>query len=145
MSLNDQLPGPVSGNWTIDSQPDGDPCSIANGVLSCDFGDLGPGVSRTVTVAAPTDFENCTVLDNTATADASNAPEDSDSASITCKKPDLKVTKTGNGTINAGENVVFTIKVDNAGPGVAKAVTLNDLLRQGPPGPGPSPDRGGDA
>ena len=133
VTLSDPLPAGVSGPWVED--PDNPACEINGSQLDCEFGNLTPGEKRTVTVKAPTDFENCTVLDNTATADASNAPEDSDSASITCKKPDLKVTKTGNGTINAGENVVFTIKVDNAGPGVAKAVTLNDLLPQGTAGP----------
>ncbi len=130
-TLNDQLPGPVAGNWTIDSQPNGDPCSITNGTLSCEFGDLGPGESRTVTVAAQTDLENCAVLENTATAAAENSPSAEDQATINCQRPGLEISKTGNGSINAGENVAFDVTVSNAGPGTAKAVTLADPL----PGP----------
>ena len=131
VTLNDPLPGPVTGNWTIDSQPNGNPCSIANGTLSCDFGDLGPGDIRTVVVSAQTDFEHCAQLDNSAVASAANSPDAEDEATINCRKPDLSVVKTGNGTINAGENVVFDVTVANAGPGTAKAVTLSDPLPGG--------------
>jgi uncharacterized repeat protein (TIGR01451 family) len=133
VTLTDTLPGGVSGPWTMN--PDDSDCSIVAGVLSCEFGDLDPGGSRTVTVEAQTDFENCTVLDNTAIGDASNAPEDSDSASIDCQKPDLSVTKTGNGTINAGEEVTFSVEVANAGPGTARSVNLTDSLPMGTAGP----------
>ncbi|HTU14734.1 MAG TPA: VWA domain-containing protein [Solirubrobacterales bacterium] len=131
VKLSDPLPSGVSGSWTIDTQPAGDPCSITAGTLNCAFGDLASGASVTVTVKAATDFENCATLDNTATASATNAPDASDDASINCQKPDLSVTKTGNGPVNAGENVEFTIDVKNAGPGTAKAVKLSDPLPSG--------------
>ena len=49
-------------------------------------------------------------------------------ANINCEKSDLSLVKTGNGTISAGENVIFEITVTNAGPGTAEAVTLSDPL-----------------
>ncbi|MGA7436480.1 MAG: hypothetical protein WBW44_12805, partial [Solirubrobacterales bacterium] len=124
-------PSGVSSAWSIDTQPAGDPCSITAGTLNCSFGDLAPGAKVTVTVKAETDFENCTTLDNLATASATNAPDAADDATINCQKPDLKILKTGNGTINAGEDAEFTIEVSNDGPGVAKEVTLSDTLPTG--------------
>ena len=61
------------------------------------------------------------MLDNTATATSTNAPNDSDDATINCQKPDLTVDKTPDAqNINAGEDVVFDITVTNNGPGTAK-------------------------
>ena len=132
VGLADTLPGGTAGPWTIDSQPAGDPCSITAGVLTCLFGDMASGDSKTVTVKAPTDYDNCAVYDNTAQVDATNTPPDSDDGQVTCQTPDLTVDKTPDAqTINAGDDVVFTIQVDNAGPGTAKAVTLSDTLPGG--------------
>ncbi len=133
VTLSDPLPSGVSGAWVV-SGPDAGDCAspIVGNTLDCDFGDLAAGESKTVTVTAPTDFDNCTTLDNTATAKSTNAPTDTDDASINCQKPNLTVDKTPDAqTINAGENVVFDVTVSNAGPGTAKAVTLSDPL----PGP----------
>ncbi len=131
VTLSDPLPTGVSGPWTITDQPAGNPCSIASNTLTCDFGDLADDQTVTVKVKAATDFENCTLLENKATASSSNTPDASDDATIHCNKPNLSVEKTGNGTINAGENAEFTIKVSNAGPGTAKSVTLSDPLPTG--------------
>ncbi|MGB0119785.1 MAG: DUF11 domain-containing protein, partial [Solirubrobacterales bacterium] len=96
--------------------------------LNCAFGDLAAQGSVEVTVTAPTAFEACATLVNTATAAATNAPDATDDATINCQKPNLTVLKSGNGTIDAGDKAEFTIQVTNAGPGVAKVVTLNDPL-----------------
>lgn len=131
VTLSDPLPAGVAGEWDIVSQPPGNPCTIAAGTLTCDFGDLASGESRTVKVEAETNFANCSQLDNQATASASNAPDASDSATINCRKPDLDLVKTGNGTVNAGENVTFTMTLKNNGPGVAKAAKISDPLPTG--------------
>ncbi len=132
VSLNDLLPQGTAGPWAITTQPGGDPCSIAGPSLSCDFGDLGSGQSRTVTVEAPTDYENCTTYDNTANASSTNAAEAEDSASVSCDRPGLGTLKTAvQGTISAGDVARFSIEVSNIGQGVARSVTLNDPL----PGP----------
>ncbi|MBK5111673.1 MAG: DUF11 domain-containing protein [Thermoleophilia bacterium] len=132
VQVSDTLPGGTAGAWVED--PDNPDCEIAGGVLNCDFGDLAAGASKTVTVKAPTDGDNCTTYNNTATASSTNAPNDSDDGQVTCQKPNLSVTKTGNGNIKAGENVKFTINVSNAGPGVAKNVALTDELPSGTAG-----------
>ncbi len=123
----------MAGNWAV-TGPDGGDCvsPVVGSTLECYFGDLAAGASRTVTVTAATDYDNCAVYNNTATASSANAPNDSDDGQVSCRKPDLSITKTPDAqNINAGEDVVFTIKVDNAGPGTAKAVKVSDSL----PGP----------
>jgi uncharacterized repeat protein (TIGR01451 family) len=136
VGLADTLPGGTAGAWTIDSQPAGDPCSITGSTLTCLFGDMASGISKTVTVKAPTDYDNCAVYDNTAQADATNTPSTSDDGQVTCQTPDLTVEKTPDSqTINAGEDVVFTITTTNNGPGTAKSVQFLDGLPTGTAGP----------
>ncbi|HEV8546054.1 MAG TPA: hypothetical protein VGQ64_07150 [Candidatus Limnocylindrales bacterium] len=130
VTLTDTLP--VGINWTDDSAD----CEIAGGILSCDFGDLAPGASASVTVSGPTDASDCGVLHNVADVAASNesdadAQDNSDSADITVNCPDVTVVKTGNGTISAGEVASFDITVTNLGPGTAFDVTLSDQLPSG--------------
>ena len=138
VTLNDPLPAGVT--WTITDQPavDPAPCSITvdpdtdKQTLVCDFGDLGAEQSRTVTISASTSFEQCAEYKNTATADAINAPEKTDSDTITCLKPDLTVDKTADkAVVDAGQDVGFTITTTNAGPGAAKSVVLTDKLPAG--------------
>ena len=132
VKLTDTLPGPVAGDWVL-SGPDATDCQpFTSPNLDCFFGNLASDESRTVTLTAPTDFEQCSELNNTATATATNAPNDSDSATINCEKPNLTVNKTPDSqTISAGDDVVFTMEVSNTGPGTAKGVTLSDTLPTG--------------
>ncbi|MBN8867262.1 MAG: DUF11 domain-containing protein [Solirubrobacterales bacterium] len=134
VTLSDPLPTGVAGPWQIISQPAGNPCSIAGGTLTCNFGDLAAGGSKTVKVGAPTDFADCATLVNTATASATNSPSSSDDATIQCNKPNLTVQKQGGGTVSAGSPVSFTINVGNGGPGIARTVTLDDPLPTGTAG-----------
>ena len=134
VNLSDTLPSGTAGAWVIDTQPGGNPCSITGNLLTCSFGDLASGQSRTVTVKAATNYAHCTVYDNTATATATNHPNVPDGASVTCQKPNLTVDKTGNGKVNAGQDVRFTISVRNGGPGTARSVTLSDPLPGGTAG-----------
>jgi uncharacterized repeat protein (TIGR01451 family) len=128
VTLTDTLPDGIT--WTEDS----DSCSIANGVLSCAFGDLPAGASRTVHVSGTTDAADCGVLHNTATVAASNEPQtnqgnNSDDADITVNCPGISVTKTpDDASVDAADQVGFLITVANAGPGVAKDVHLDDPL-----------------
>ncbi len=132
VTLSDPLPaGTTAAGWTIASGPT--QCSISGAVgsqtLSCSAVDLAAGGSYSVHVTAATSFADCTSYDNTATASASNAPDATDSASITCQKPSLSLTKTADATtVNAGDPIGFTITVANGGPGTAKGVTLSDPL-----------------
>ena len=95
---------------------------------------MAAGDSNSVTVSAATDYDNCATYDNTATASSTNAPDASGSATDVCQKPNLQVTKTGNGNIKAGEDIEFTVEVSNAGQGTATDVALSDPLPTGTAG-----------
>jgi uncharacterized repeat protein (TIGR01451 family) len=100
--------------------------------LSCSFGDLASGTSRTVVVTAVTSVGHCAAMPNLATASATNAASVQDPGSITCQTPVLSIVKTPDGqTINGGDTATFTIVVSNLGPGTAKSVTLSDPLPAG--------------
>jgi uncharacterized repeat protein (TIGR01451 family) len=134
VTLDDPLPAGTATAWSIDSGPAN--CSISGALgsqsLSCSAVDLSSGASYTVHVAASTSFAACTSYDNTATAHSTNAPDAQDSASIDCTKPGLSVTKTADAaTVDAGEDIGFTVTVANGGPGTADNVTLDDPLPAG--------------
>ncbi|MBK5111178.1 MAG: DUF11 domain-containing protein, partial [Thermoleophilia bacterium] len=127
-TLSDQLPPPGASAWTVSQQPDNGSCSVdGSNLLTCNFGNIAAGATETLKVKTTTSFAKCDVYDNPiATADADNADPASDAGKITCEKPNLSIDKTPDAqNINAGEDVVFTVDVDNAGPGTAKAVKLS--------------------
>ena len=110
VKLTDELP--AQGTWTISSNPGG--CTIAGRTLTCDFGDLAAGASRTVKVKTPTSNENCPTLENpAATASAGNHPPVSDSGSIDCRK-DAKVTVVKD-LVPATDSGRFALKVGDDG------------------------------
>jgi uncharacterized repeat protein (TIGR01451 family) len=133
VTLSDQLP---AGSWTLGGTDAAD-CSIdGSNLLTCDFGDVASGASRTITVSTTTDADDCGTIHNEVTVGASNEPENdqfpnSDDADIVVNCPDLEVVKTGNGPLSAGEVATFTITVTNHGPGTAYDVTLTDQLPAG--------------
>ena len=132
MTLTDTLPSGIS--WSEDS-PD---CSITAGVMSCDFGDLASGQSRTVHVTGETDAADCGILSNTAVVAASNEAlvsvgDNLSTATITMNCPEISITKTADqGTVDAGSDIGFTITATNNGDGTAHGVTVTDTLPSDP-------------
>jgi uncharacterized repeat protein (TIGR01451 family) len=131
VTLSDQLP---AGTWTLGGLDAAD-CSIdASNLLTCDFGDLANGVSRSITVSRETTAEDCGELPNTATVLASNeAEEDTDnnesSDTITVDCPLIVITKTADDPIvDAGDQIGFVVTVTNTGDGSAFNVTVTDVL-----------------
>ncbi len=136
--LSDVLPS--GATWTVsgaDATAAGCAGAIPGGnTLTCSFGDLAAGASRTVNVSATTVAAHCPSISNTANVSATNdtnASNNSSSASIdvVCK-PDIKVLKTADdSTINRGDTAAFTIVVSNIGTTPAVGVTLSDVLPGG--------------
>jgi uncharacterized repeat protein (TIGR01451 family) len=128
VTLDDPLPAGIA--WQDDSAD----CSITNGTLSCQFGDLDAGESRTVHVSGTTDKQDCKVLLNTATVSSSNEPQanqgnNSDSATITVLCPSLNISKIADEqSVNAGDPIGYTITVTNSGQGAATNVVVTDTL-----------------
>ena len=129
--VTDELPAGV--NWSIDPAVTG--CSIDGDVgeqiLTCTRASLAAAANFTVHIEGVTDALDCGTISNTAFVTTGNDGNDSDDASVVVLCPDIEVEKTGNGTIDAGGNAVFTIKVTNHGPGEASGVTLVDQLPAG--------------
>ena len=140
VTLHDDLPN-GGLNWSIQSQPAGNPCSITGALgsqdLDCNFGLLAQGDTRTVTIQTPTlqGAGSCGIKNNTATVSATgdiNTQNNSDNGQITVLCPDVSVLKTPDGgTVNAGSDASFSMTVTNNGPGPASNVTLHDDLPNG--------------
>jgi uncharacterized repeat protein (TIGR01451 family) len=130
-TLVDPLPTGTGINWV--ESPDSAACSITAGVLSCTFGDMATNATASVHVMSNTTFDSCKSYPNTATASATNiATPVTAQASTTVNCPDLHITKTADAaTVNAGEQIGFTITVSNTSVGTATGVTLNDPLPTG--------------
>jgi uncharacterized repeat protein (TIGR01451 family) len=130
VTLNDTLPAGVT--WT--ETPDLAACSITAGVLSCSWASLAEGQSIDVHVSGVTDAADCGVLTNTATVAALNegddATDNSSTATITVDcPPGISITKVADDpSVDAANQIGFTITVTNAGPGTATDVTVTDTL-----------------
>ncbi|HSM34959.1 MAG TPA: DUF11 domain-containing protein, partial [Longimicrobiales bacterium] len=129
VTLADTLPSGLT--WVED--PDNTDCSIASGILTCDFGDMAPvaapGDTAMVTVAALTDAADCGTVPNVAHADALNDTTVTDSDSLVVQCPSIMIDKVAlTDTVSAGDTIKFKINVWNPGPGTADSVTLADTL-----------------
>ncbi|SDE61004.1 isopeptide-forming domain-containing fimbrial protein [Auraticoccus monumenti] len=111
-----------------------DACTTVEGLVSCALGDLpadGTPVVVDVTVDVPTDYAAAT-FSNTATVSSTTTDPVPADNSFTVAGPvatsaDLSLVKTvDRGTLSPGEPATFTLTVDNAGPSVARAVTVTD-------------------
>src|SRR5690606_24813626 len=138
--LNDPLPAGDGVDWSIESQSGGAGCAIAGDpgaqVLTCGPIDLEDGDSFSVHVVSGTQpsGDECEggVLNNTATADASNDDpvQATDTVEVLC--PGVNLNKFEDAPIvDLGDQVGFTISVTNAGPGVAFDVEVTDDLPAG--------------
>lgn len=140
-TLVDTLP---PGTWTVvqTGTPDGDDvCPVggspSTGTFTCTFGDLAPGATKSVTVSRGLTVEadcgpalvNGVVVSTTfggLNLDP-NAANDTSSATVNVRCPDVGVEKTATNTpISAGQRAEWTITLTNNGPGVATDVFLVD-------------------
>jgi uncharacterized repeat protein (TIGR01451 family) len=140
VTLTDTLPTNGGLAWSIDlidgqapgSEP---PCSITDGVLTCDFGSLESGASHTVHITSPTDSTtSCGAVNNTVTVDALNEPNtpeftanDQASASLMVICPGISIVKTVNPVSgNPGDTVTYTYVVKNTGDTTLFNVSVDD-------------------
>jgi len=129
VTVTDTLPTNGGLDWSVDAANSDAGCSITSGVLTCDFGDLGSGLSKSAHITSPTTADSCGDVNNTASVTTSNDGSDSDSATITVNCPDVFVTKTADAPlVEGGDAIGFLITVGNNGPGTANGVTLTDTL-----------------
>lgn len=138
VTLTDPLP---AGTTFVDATLG---CSEANGIVSCDLGEIDPGASLDVEITVSVDQIACGPLANVATVAASNesGPALDDNASnevtntVECAEPtppDLLVTKSSDadGVLHEGDSFLYTITVTNVGEQEATGVQLVDVLPAG--------------
>ncbi|HBL28567.1 MAG TPA: hypothetical protein DD490_17165, partial [Acidobacteria bacterium] len=102
--------------------------------FACNLGYLPVGASRSVdvTLSIPAGYGGPSLITNTATAAAATADPASanNSASavttLIAAPIDLAVTKRGPASVNAGQDVVYTLTVTNRGPAVSTNTRLAD-------------------
>jgi uncharacterized repeat protein (TIGR01451 family) len=115
VSLVDTLPAGVT--WSENSAS----CTMGSGRnLSCSFGTLGAGATRTVTVTGTTDFADCGTLSSTATA-AGTTGGDQATAGVGVLCPDVKGVVVPD-SIAWKEPFAFTFALRNDGAGIARSV-----------------------
>jgi len=138
VTVTDLLPAGL--NFVTSTQTQG---SYVSGTGVWTVGTIANAGSATLTITATT--ATIGAKTNTAEVTASNqfdpdstpgnaptAEDDLDSEVVTPTVADLSVTKTvDNPTQIVGQNVVFTITVNNAGPDAANNVALSDVLPSG--------------
>ncbi|MEZ4496772.1 MAG: CARDB domain-containing protein, partial [Thermomicrobiales bacterium] len=114
--------------------------AVATGSFTCTLDqDLAVDWSIEITVSRVTSDNDCTTLTNdvriSATNEVPNATDNNeDTGSITVNCADLWVEKyptDERSTINANDDIGFTIVVHNDGEGTANDVTVNDVLPTG--------------
>ncbi|WP_253839849.1 isopeptide-forming domain-containing fimbrial protein [Actinokineospora globicatena] len=129
--LTDQLPANV-GSIVV---PAG--CVLTTNRVVCDLGDIAPGDTATVLIAGQV-AANATAgsIVNTASvisSTAEQAPTDNfaSSTSTVDAQVDLRVSKTVDGPIVAGDDAVWVVAVTNAGTSAAADVVITDALPNG--------------
>ena len=112
-------------------------CSVIDQTLICTFATLDVG-TFTLPVTALLDESFRGTLRNTVTVTADSgqgidvAPDSSTATSSSEPRADIALTKTASGPVTAGEDVVYTLVVDNvAGPSTATGVVVSDTLPDG--------------
>ena len=138
--LSDPLPTGTGISWSLVQPVAG--CDIQNNTLTCNFGDLASGQSRTVDLVSPTTTSSCGVYNNTASASATNHATVQSSASLTviCPPPPppgggegctpgywKQSQHFGNWTAPYTPNTLFSAVFEDAFPGM----TLLQVLGQG--------------
>jgi uncharacterized repeat protein (TIGR01451 family) len=139
VEMNDTLPGNLEfvslaqDNALLNCST---PAPGSGGTITCTAPTFAAGevTTLTVTVHVPADTPSGTEYTNTATVFASNDPNEENNASttsVTVSAVDLVVTKTGDETAIAGQELSYVITLTNAGPDAAFNVQLTDIIPAG--------------
>ena len=136
LAFTDNLPGGPGINWSVDAANSDAGWSITgtapNQQLVYAPTSLAAGASTTVHVVSATTGESCGLYNNTASIETGNDGSDSDSASTEVLCADIDVEKdSDDDSVNAGEQIGFTVTLSNNGDGEAKGLNFSDPLPGG--------------
>ncbi|MFI5729684.1 hypothetical protein ACIA49_06135 [Kribbella sp. NPDC051587] len=136
ISLDDDVPAAVTG--VSAEAPGGATCQVSDGRVTCELATLAARDSFVVTVTgtvAPATAPGA--LTNTASAGAKTPedPTDSDNTATSTTtvqaQADLSITKSAPATVVAGNGLIYTLTVRNAGPSDAIGAVVTDTLPAG--------------
>jgi hypothetical protein len=122
VTVTDTLPTTAGLSWSISPAVEG--CSIASGVLTCNFGTLAAGASRAVHLTSPTTAASCATVNNTGTVDATNDDPETDTAGTLCAAVDIE--KTGPASATVGDVLNYVLTITN--PGVVSFPAANVVV-----------------
>jgi uncharacterized repeat protein (TIGR01451 family) len=132
VQISDVLPAGVTN---VVATPDQGLC-VVTAALSCDLTDVAAGTTVNVVVTADvlSSYVAGTIT-NTATASSSTpdpTPDNTDSVTaLATTSANISVAKAGPATIVAGNDITWTVTVNNAGPSDSQNVTMDDVLPTG--------------
>jgi len=141
VTVTDTLPSEVTYEIDTDSCALADTDPGAGGqILTCKGGNLGPSDTwqfdiwaRVDPVAVPgtTITNTAKVLGFTGLGDSDEDNNTATTKNLVLGKADLRINKFGkpDGEVRAGENLTYTIVVENLGPGFAHSVVITDLIQ----------------
>ena len=135
LNFTDALPSGAGIDWSIESQSGGFSItgSAPNQSLVFAPTTLAAGASAWVHIVSDTTGDSCGVYDNTASVTTGNDGQDSDSASTEVLCADIDVEKDADAaTVNAGDQIGFTVTISNDGEGNATGLAFTDALPAGP-------------
>jgi uncharacterized repeat protein (TIGR01451 family) len=128
VGFTDVLPS-FGGTWSVVADP-ATKCGIAGNPLklTCSGITLAASTgSYTVTIQSTTDGSVCTKVENTANLTSPYSGSSKDAVTVNC--PNVGISKSPvSGTVNAGDDVGFTITVTNSGLAPANNVGFTDVL-----------------
>ena len=116
VTLSDPLPSGTGISWSVAGGSGAGQCSISGNSLSCNFGDMGAGTSKSVHLTSPTTVDSCGTYNNTATVSSTNAGSHSASASVTVQCPAIQVVKSAHPDHGGpGDTITYRYVVTNIG------------------------------
>lgn len=133
-------PSVATGIRVADALPDGvtyvqDTLGCGPDLASCDLGDLAPGESRSFDIFVTVDQGSAcgvNLINNASVSAATPDPDESNNSAaigvaVSCAS-DLRILKFGrtDGPVRAGDELVYTVMVDNLGPSYAHDVVIED-------------------
>ncbi len=128
--LTDHLPPDFTGVTVPDPA-----CAVAGDVVTCGYGTLAPGASRTFTLTGTPTADTLGINKATVSTSSTDPDPTNDRADApgfgTPAVADLSITKTGPATLNLGQTGTYTLTVANAAGGSTVPVLVSDQLPAG--------------
>jgi uncharacterized repeat protein (TIGR01451 family) len=116
VTLTDTIPAVPGVTWSINGGTGAAQCSLTGNSLSCNFGTLSAGQSRSVhIISTATSAASCGTFTNVAVANSSNAGSATGQATVTVQcPPGIDIVKNGPATAYVGDTITYTFDVSLA-------------------------------